>query len=527
MFLQDDLGHDDVAFNGNDVNIDVTGNITAAAKEGIVLQRHYVHWHCSPTRRSFLTGRLPLHHSEFLSEISRGDDIDLRWTTIAQKLKSAGYKTYWFGKGHTGYKSFNHLPLQLGFDKFVGFLGGAQSHFGPSRWEGNCPWGNSSYSAEVYGEEARTALETHDPSGDAPVFFYLPWQNVHSPYQAPLDWNGDVLRGMLASTDAALGGMIVTLKAKEMWQHSVLFYSADNGGTDRGSNWPLRGAKHSNWEGGMRAAAFVSGGLVPLELRGTISHVVSHIVDFYATICVLAHVSPRDDSPIAPLPVDPHNPSKDIYANGAWPSVDGRDIWPALVTKPSPNNFSAVHHQLWLSSEVLIQGRYKLVVAQQEPIKTNQGPEDGWRCGGSDHPRCDTHNSTKCGGQMGCDLWVKPTPKQCSCGCAYKDRERFVPCLFDVESDVSEFNDLSAIQGALREAMWADLNRTNLEQYMLGIPGKKQARGRTPANLLGACNASCANSYWRSFGVSGDEGPQCGVPGCTAASSKQLPAIEI
>jgi hypothetical protein len=30
------------------------------------------------------------------------------------------------GKGHTGYKSFYHLPLQLGFDEWTGFLGGAQ-----------------------------------------------------------------------------------------------------------------------------------------------------------------------------------------------------------------------------------------------------------------------------------------------------------------------------------------------------------------------------------------------------------------
>merc|ERR1719253_695967 len=56
------------------------------AKEGIVLTHHYTHWHCSPTRRSFLTGRLPIHHGEKLSSIS--DEIDLRWTTIAQKLKT-------------------------------------------------------------------------------------------------------------------------------------------------------------------------------------------------------------------------------------------------------------------------------------------------------------------------------------------------------------------------------------------------------------------------------------------------------
>lgn len=160
-----------------------------------------------------------------------GDDIDLRWTTIAEKLKPAGYMAYWFGKGHTGYKSFNHLPLQLGFDRFAGFLGGAQSHFATKRWEGNCPLtpANDTYSAELYGELAHaTLLEYDEKATDAkPLFFYLPWQNVHAPYQAPLEWSGDVLRGMLSSTDAALGNMISTLKAKGMWDKSVILYSAD------------------------------------------------------------------------------------------------------------------------------------------------------------------------------------------------------------------------------------------------------------------------------------------------------------
>ena len=266
----------------------------------------------------------------------------------------------------------------------------------------------------------------------------------------------------------------------------------------------------------MRAAAFLSGGIIPAALRGTTTHVVSHIVDFYATICVLAGASPADDSPVAPLPVDPANPGQDIYSNGAWPSVDGRDLWPALVTDPTPHNYSAVHRQLWLSTEVLIQGQYKLVVAQQQPIKTNNGPEDGWRCGGNGHPRCDTRNSTSCGGQMGCDLWVKPTAAQCACGCAYddEDREHFVPCLFDVEADSSEFHDLSPSLAPLRASMWAALNRSNLEQYMHGIPGKKQAQGRTPAALLGPCNPVCAQEYWTRFGVKADAGPNCGVPGC-------------
>ena len=91
--LQDDLGWDDISFHGNEGNDDVSGNISSLANSGVIFLRHYVHWHCSPTRRSFLTGRLPIHHSEKLSGIS--DDIDLRWNTIAKKLNTAGYKSYW------------------------------------------------------------------------------------------------------------------------------------------------------------------------------------------------------------------------------------------------------------------------------------------------------------------------------------------------------------------------------------------------------------------------------------------------
>ena len=80
-----DLGHYDVAFNGNAAAAVITANITKLATEGIILRSHYVHWHCSPTRRSFLSGRLPVHHHEQLSGTTT-DDLDLRYTWISAKL---------------------------------------------------------------------------------------------------------------------------------------------------------------------------------------------------------------------------------------------------------------------------------------------------------------------------------------------------------------------------------------------------------------------------------------------------------
>jgi len=45
-----------------------------------------------------------------------------------------------------------------------------------------------------------------------------------------------------------------------------------------------RGEKHSNWEGGMRVSSFVSGGLIPQNLRGTLNNITMHVVDWYIRI---------------------------------------------------------------------------------------------------------------------------------------------------------------------------------------------------------------------------------------------------
>lgn len=128
----------------------------------------------------------------------------------------------------------------------------------------------------------------------------------------------------------------------------------------------------------MRVAAFISGGFLPKALRGTSTSIVFHIADWYPTICHLAGVSGKDDPPVAPEPVDPTNPTKNIYGTKSFPPVDGVDIWP-ILTNPaySSTNYTAAHAQLWISEEVMIQGQYKIVVAQQEPAKTNNPPVYG------------------------------------------------------------------------------------------------------------------------------------------------------
>ena len=148
--LQDDLGWYDSGIH-NPEAVAWSPNISNLAASGIVLNRHYTHWHCSPSRRSFLTGRLPIHHGEQLSS-DGGDDIDLRMTWISEKLQSAGYKAHMFGKWcarasaqaaknlcrtaaprgrHMGFRSMAHLPASRGFASAVGSLQTGGTYEGP------------------------------------------------------------------------------------------------------------------------------------------------------------------------------------------------------------------------------------------------------------------------------------------------------------------------------------------------------------------------------------------------------------
>ena len=69
-----------------------------------------------------------------------------------------------------------------------------------------------------------------------------------------------------------------------MYDNAVIVMSADNGGPlGSANNFPLKGGKHSNWQGGVRVNSFISGGALPVSVRGTISHELVTAWDWYAT----------------------------------------------------------------------------------------------------------------------------------------------------------------------------------------------------------------------------------------------------
>ena len=75
-----------------------------------------------------------------------------------------------------------------------------------------------------------------------------------------------------------------------MWDDTLVIFSTDNGGLPRfgGFNWPLRGTKHTVWEGGARGAGFVHGNL--LAQKGVRNKELLHATDWYPTLIKLAGI---------------------------------------------------------------------------------------------------------------------------------------------------------------------------------------------------------------------------------------------
>jgi arylsulfatase len=114
----------------------------------------YSQWHttalCSPTRSTFLTGRN--HHVNRCASITEAADgfpgaagrLPAECATVGQVLQDNGYSTFWLGKNHNvptediaSGASRSEWPLNKGFDRFYGFLGGETNNWYPDLIEDN------------------------------------------------------------------------------------------------------------------------------------------------------------------------------------------------------------------------------------------------------------------------------------------------------------------------------------------------------------------------------------------------------
>lgn len=302
---------------------------------------------------------------------------------------------------------------------------------------------NGTYSTYLYADEAVRVLQDHqNKEAEQPLFMYLSWQAMHGPLEAPPEYHLPLpndprghrskMNAMAAILDEGIRNVTEALKQTGMYKNTLIVVSSDNGGWIQlnrgGNNYPLRGGKVSDFEGGVRTAAFVGGGFLERKaphLMGSRSPVLMHLVDWYTTLINLGEKLTEGT-------LDWPEDSSDV------PPVDSVDVWRALTTQPQ--NVTAVRTTLPLSfctkeakcdfpggvgNGALISWPWKIINGTQAGLGLWQGPV--------------FPNATKQIPQPG------PDP-----GCPYG-------CLFNIQDDPTEHQDMRDVHPEVFKLLWSML----------------------------------------------------------------------
>ena len=378
FMMVDDWGWANVGYHRDPPTKEVdTPNFDSLKQQGLELDQHYVYQFCSPSRSSFLSGRLPIHVNDENKQMSsyNPDDpisgfagIPRNMTAIATKLKSAGYATHQVGKWHAGAATSDHIPTGRGFDSSFGYFNFANDYFTEidadkcpnasivDLWDTDKPahgvngTGKDSYEEDLFHSRAIKVIENHDAT--SPLFLYYAAHIAHGPleitdkYLNMYSFINDTARqkyhAMIKYLDDVLGSIVDTLTTRKMWDNLLFVVSGDNGGPfGSANNFPLKGGKFSDWQGGVRVNAFVSGGYLPQKMRGQKTEGYIHIADWYSTFCALAGVDPTDKS----------------AAEAKLPPIDSLNMWPLI----SGQNSTSPRVDIPVSNFTLISGDYKIL----------------------------------------------------------------------------------------------------------------------------------------------------------------------
>lgn len=352
FILADDLGWADVGYNGS--RFYETPNIDRLASEGTQFTNGYAAASISsPTRCSIMSGKYPaqLDITDWIPGYQNGLNqaqlskykmitppftlnLPLQEVTIAEALKSNGYRTCFVGKWHCSEDSAFY-PQHQGFDKNIG------------GWSSGKPTGNANESMAYYtpynnpylpdgpkGEFltdrlANESMKWIEQQRNNPFFLYLSFYAVHTPIQAKPDrvayfkekvrkmgidkvpvfttdlswiknnlhpaghWKERLIQSdqeyaaLISTMDENVGKVLNKIKQLGLDKNTIICFMSDNGGlsTAEGSpttNAPLRGGKGWLYEGGIREPFILK---VPhVSKAGTKVDTPVISTDFYPTI---------------------------------------------------------------------------------------------------------------------------------------------------------------------------------------------------------------------------------------------------
>ena len=333
FFMVDDMGWMDSEIYGSAYY--ETPNVTRLAKMGKRFTRAYAaNPLCSPTRASIMSGKhpgrfrltmpaghMPPNPNQDLSP-TKGKPwmkvatpksrtfMPLEEFTLAEALKSNGYKTAHFGKWHLGHEQY--WPKHQGFDINVGggHNPGPPNFFSPYNVDNLEDGPEKEFLSDRMASEAITFLEANKDE----TFFLNYWFfAVHAPYQAPQglidkytvkeDPRGKqknpIMGGMIEKMDENLGKILDKLEQLKLMDNTIIVFFSDNGGNMYDvvngefptNNYPLRFGKGNIHEGGIRVPMIVVWD--DKIAANSASDELVQSIDFYPTLLDLTGTIPN------------------------------------------------------------------------------------------------------------------------------------------------------------------------------------------------------------------------------------------
>ena len=268
LIMVDDMGYGDLSTHGNPYI--QTPHLDQLARESVEFKYFYVSPVCAPTRASLLTGMY--HQRVGVHSVTNGfETMDPDATTLAEILKTAGYRTSIYGKWHLG-EYYPSIPQAQGFDDFLGFRTGHTNHYFDPVLEHNGV--NKQQEGFITDILTDRALEFMQADGD-PFFCYLAYNAPHTPLQIDssyfvkfleegLDDRTARVYGLVENIDENIGRIMTMLTENDALENTIIIFLSDNGPI---SGWRvpqekmrynagLRNQKFTIFEGGIRTAAF-------------------------------------------------------------------------------------------------------------------------------------------------------------------------------------------------------------------------------------------------------------------------------
>lgn len=314
-----------------------TPNLDRLAREGRRFTNAYAPGSvCSPSRYGLMTGRYYWRTNIKDGEVLPVDaplHIETNRLTLASLCKSRGYQTAAFGKWHLGLQSdgpatdwsrpLSPGPLAVGFDTFFGLA--ANPNNGPHSFIEDdrivdrvlgqpvaiTPAGTTGIAHQLESNQIMEALTTKatgwiESHRAKPFFVYFAPNAVHGPIAPSSRFTGSDYGSygdFIQELDWSVGQLLATLDRLALTDNTLIVFTSDNGGiVDRKNenviraldaglaiNGPLRGGKHTEYEGGFREPFLVRW---PKRVpAGTVSDQVIGLTDMVATFAEILGVS--------------------------------------------------------------------------------------------------------------------------------------------------------------------------------------------------------------------------------------------